>query len=136
MDRQWVPKESDEGFEGSRREFVAALRRGDPAAAANVYAADGRLLVPSTAPLDGRLSIESFWRAGIEAGMSSFELTPQAINEDETFACEVGAYTLETTPRDEGHVTERGRYLIVHRLEPDGTWRRALELFAPEPRAP
>ena len=124
----------EEGLDGSRRTFVAALGRGDPAAAAEVYCADGRLLLPSTGPLDGRPAIEAFWRAGLDAGMSAIELLPQSVNVDRTFACEVGTYILRSTPRDEASVTEHGRYLIVHRVEPDGAWRRALEVYAPEHR--
>jgi ketosteroid isomerase-like protein len=125
----------DERFDDPRRSFIAALDRGDAAAAARVYASDGRLLLPMTTPLDGRSSIEAFWRAGLEAGMSGLELVPHSINPDAAFACEVGAYTLRSSPRDEAPVTEHGRYLIVHRLDGDGAWRRALEMYAPEPRS-
>lgn len=134
MDRHAVAALPGELIEGSRLEFADALRRGDPEAAARVYAADGRLLLPSAGPLDGRGSIEAFWRAGLDAGMSRFELTPESMRLDPSFACEVGAYTIESAPRDEAPQVEHGRYLIVHRLEPDGTWRRALEVYDPEQR--
>jgi ketosteroid isomerase-like protein len=135
MDERAVASPTDSRFEGPRRAFIAALQRGDAAAAARVYAAEGRLLLPATSPLDGRSAIEAFWRAGLDAGMSELELAPRTFDVDATFACEVGDYVLHATPRDEGAVTERGRYLIVHRLEPDGAWRRALEMYAPEHRA-
>ena len=134
MDEQAIAAPPGERFDGPRRAFAAALERGDPTAAAEAYAADGRLLLPAIEPLDGRQSIEAFWRAGLEAGMASLEFVPQSMNFDATFACEVGAYTLESAPRDEARVTERGRYLIVHRLGPDGAWRRALEMYAPDER--
>jgi ketosteroid isomerase-like protein len=134
MNEQAPAVTPDERFERSRRTFVAALGRGDAAAAAQVYADSGRILVPSTSPLDGRSAIEAFWRAGLDAGMSELELLPRSFDVDSTFACEVGDYALHAAPRDEGAVTERGRYLIVHRLEPDGAWRRALEVYAPERR--
>jgi ketosteroid isomerase-like protein len=136
MNEQALASPVDERFEASRQSFVAALERGDTAAAALVYAADGRLLVPSTRPLDGRGAIEAFWRAGIEAGMSDLEFVPRTFDLEATFACEVGDYTLRAAPRDEGQVVERGRYLIVHRLEPDGSWRRALEVYAPSAATP
>jgi uncharacterized protein (TIGR02246 family) len=135
MDERTVIAPLHEHFDGARRAFRAALEKRDPAKAAEAYAMDGRLLLPSTSPLDGRPSIEAFWRAGIDAGMSSIDLEPQAVNVDSTFACEVGAYTLESSPRDEARVTEHGRYLIVHRLDADGTWRRALEVYSPDSQA-
>jgi ketosteroid isomerase-like protein len=134
MGEQRTGGRRDGPFEAPRQAFLDALERRDPAAAAEAYAADGRLLLPSTTPLDGRPSIEAFWRAGLDAGMAGLELDPQSINPDAAFACEVGSYTLRSTPRDEAAVTEHGRYLIVHRLDGDGTWRRALEVWAPEPR--
>jgi hypothetical protein len=30
---------------------------------------------------------------------------------------------------------DRGRYLVVHRVEADGRWRRAAEMFSPDPGA-
>jgi ketosteroid isomerase-like protein len=135
MDEQAVAPPPGSTFEGSRQAFIAALERGDATAAAQVYAAEGRLLLPATGPLDGRSAIEAFWRAGLDAGMSELQLEPRTFDLDPAFACEVGDYVLHSSPRDEGEVTERGRYLIVHRLEPDGAWRRALEMYAPEHRA-
>jgi ketosteroid isomerase-like protein len=132
MDEVAVAAPREGPFEESRRAFLAALERGDPGMAAQVYASDARLLVPSAAPLDGRPSIEAFWRAGIDAGMCSLEMVPETINVDTTFACEVGAYTLESAPLHETRVTEHGRYIVVQRLEADGTWRRALEMYAPQ----
>jgi len=134
MDMKTPAALSDEQLESSRRAFVEALVRGDAASASQAYATDGRLLLPSTAPLDGRQSIEAFWRAGLDAGLSGLELTPQSIYVDTTFASEVGAYMLESTPRGEAPMTERGRYLVVHRLHPGGRWLRALEVYAPEVR--
>jgi ketosteroid isomerase-like protein len=125
----------DERFDDPRRSFIAALDRGDAVAAASVYASDGRLLLPSTTPLDGRPSIEAFWRTGLDAGLAALELVPDSIDPQQTFACEVGAYTLRSAPAHEASVSEHGRYLIVHRLEQDGTWRRALELYSPDHEA-
>jgi ketosteroid isomerase-like protein len=97
-----------------------------------VYAADGRLLLPSSAPLDGRPAIEAFWRAGLDAGMVSINLAPRSVEADSTFACEVGRYTLHAEPRDERPVIEEGGYLIVHRVQADGGWLRALEVYSPD----
>jgi hypothetical protein len=30
------------------------------------------------------------------------------------------------------HVVDRGRYLVVYRVDPDGRWRRAAEMFSPD----
>jgi ketosteroid isomerase-like protein len=131
MDEPALAVPPDSCLEDARRKFEVALERGDARSAAEVYAADGRLLLPESRALDGRDSIEAFWRAGLDAGMSAITLQPESIQIDASFACEVGSYLLCTKPRHESPATDRGRYLIVHRVDPDGTWRRALEVFAP-----
>jgi len=117
-----------------RSAFTAALGRGDAKAAVEAYAEDARLLLPASEPMDGRAAIEAFWRAGLASGMSGFELEPQLLNLEASFACEIGRYVLRARPTDERPVTEEGRYLVIHRQTPDGTWQRALELFAPRAR--
>jgi ketosteroid isomerase-like protein len=118
-------------FDELRRAFMDALGRRDARAAADVYAAEARILLPASRPMDGRAAIEAFWRAGLESGMSSLDLFPDFLEGEREFACEIGRYVLHAEPRDETAVVEEGRYLIVHRQEPDGAWRRALEILEP-----
>jgi len=118
-------------FDALRTTFAAALQRGDAHAAAEVYATEARILLPASQPMDGRSAIEAFWRAGIDSGMSSLDLFPTFLEAEREFACEIGRYVLHAEPRDENAVVEEGRYLIVHRQEPDGAWRRSLEILEP-----
>jgi ketosteroid isomerase-like protein len=120
----------------SRVAFVAALRGGDATAASAVYAEDARLLPPSAELLQGREAIEAFWKAGVEAGISEVELEALEFESDGGLAYEIGRYALRLRPADGGTVVDRGKYLLVHQRGPDGSWRRAAEMFNPEaPRA-
>src|SRR5512143_1571884 len=114
-----------------RAAFTEALDRGDAQAAVQVYADDARVLLPSSRPMDGRAAIEAFWRAGLESGMSGIVLQPALVDAQTSFGCEIGRYVLRAAPRDEATVEEEGGYLIVHRRDADGAWRRALEIFEP-----
>ena len=114
------------------RRFVAAIRQGDPVAAAGEYAADARLLAPSSTLIEGRAAIESFWRAGLDAGIRAVELEPAGIDRHAAFAIETGRYSMRLRQPRGGEVVDRGSYLLVHEARPDGGWAWALETFTPE----
>jgi ketosteroid isomerase-like protein len=117
----------------ARDRFIAALQRGDAPGAAEAYTEDARLLAPSAELVAGRSSIARFWQAGIDAGVDSIELHALDVEIEpggET-ACEIGHYVLRLTPPSGEGVVDRGRYLLVYRHDPDGTWRRAAETFNP-----
>lgn len=119
-------------IDASRRAFVAALRAGDAAAAAAIYADDATLLAPAAELLHGRDAIEHFWRTGVEAGIADVELVCRDLQRRGDVAFEVGEYALHLTAESGRAIVDRGRYLVVHRVEPDGAWRRAAEMFTPD----
>lgn len=116
----------------ARADFVEALRGGDAAAASAVYADDAKLLAPSAELVAGRDAIAAFWRAGLEAGIAGIELEELTIAGGDGVAWEIGRYALRLEPADGQPVVDRGKYLLVHELQRDGSWRRAVEMFNPE----
>jgi signal transduction histidine kinase len=115
--------------EQNNRRFSAAVVRGDARAMASAYADDAELLPPNAEALRGRDDIERFWRGGIEMGIRSVELETLELRQADGFAFEVGRYTLRIEQDGGEPVTDVGKYVIVHRRGPDGTWRRAVEMF-------
>lgn len=115
-----------------RLAFEAALRSGDAALAAAIYADDATLLAPAADVVHGRPAIERFWRTGVETGIQDVTLARLDLQLRGDVAYEVGEYALHVAPESGAVVVDRGRYLIVHRAEPDGTWRRAAEMFSPD----
>ena len=113
-----------------RSAFTAAMRRGDAAAAASIYADDATLLAPAADVVRGRSAIERFWQTGVETGITEVELVALDVQRSGELAFEVGRYALRLAPEAGSPVVERGRYLIVHRIEADGHWRRAAEMFS------
>ena len=122
----------DEALAKARAAFVAALRRGDAKAASAVYAEDARLLAPSAERMEGRPAIEAFWRAGIETGVAEVELEALELERHDSIAYEIGRYALRLRPLEGSTVVDRGKYVLVHARQPDGTWLRAVETFNPD----
>lgn len=116
----------------SRLAFLSALSSGDAEAAAAIYADDATLLAPAADVLHGRQAIERFWRTGVETGIEQVELAVIDLQQRGDVAFEVGRYELHVLPESGARVVDRGRYLVVHRVEADGHWRRAAEMFSPD----
>jgi ketosteroid isomerase-like protein len=116
-------------IDASNEQFLEELARGDAIAAAAAYDPHAILLPPTGEAIRGRNAIESFWRSGIEIGVGTVEL--------ETFECgdagrliyDVGRYRMLLERADREPKLERGAYLVLYRQEPDGSWRRAVDMF-------
>jgi uncharacterized protein (TIGR02246 family) len=120
-----------------RLAFEDALGSGDATAAASIYADDATLLAPAADVLRGRAAIERFWQTGVETGIEKVSLERLDLQLFGEIAFEVGEYTLHVAAESGAAVVDRGRYLIVHRAEGDGLWRRCAEMFSPDrPPAP
>jgi uncharacterized protein (TIGR02246 family) len=109
--------------------FVQGFKQGDAAAVAAVYEPDGRLLPPNTQPQQGGAAIEAFWKGIMDAGVRGVLLETQTLDERDDLAVEVGRYTLRTAPGDAGEVVDVGKYVVMHRRQPDGSWRYAVDIF-------
>jgi uncharacterized protein (TIGR02246 family) len=114
-----------------RQAFERALRSGDSAAAAAVYADDATLLAPAADVVRGRAAIERFRRTGLESGITGVDLSVLDFRRQGDVAVEVGEYELVLASETGTSVVDQGHYLVVHRAEPDGSWRRTAEMFSP-----
>ena len=115
-------------IEAANAAFIRGLEQGDAAAMAAVYEPDGRLLAPNTEPQQGSAAIEAFWKTIIDAGVRGALLETQTVDERDDLAVEVGRYTLRTAA-DGGEIVDVGKYVVIHRRQPDGSWRYAVDVF-------
>ena len=122
--------------ESARQDFCDAVAAGDARAAAAAYAEDAVLLAPQSEALRGRADIESFWEAGIAAGVVSIRLESSFLTVDQHLAYEIGRYCLRMTPTAEGTVTDRGTYVHVYVPQADRHWLRVAESLHPDRTAP
>ena len=109
-----------------------AVARGNAAAAAALYAEDGKLLTPAASLFAGRRQIEAYWREGIAIGLSTIELEALEFDAGSDFAVEIGRYAFTLAGDGGGPIVDRGKYVVLHRRQPDGSWRRALDVFNPD----
>lgn len=116
-------------IDASNGRFLEELARGDATAAAAVYAAGAILLPPTGEVIRGRKAIESFWRSGIEIGVRSIELERLEHSEADRVLYELGRYRMLVHRAEHEPKLERGAYVLLHRQEPDGSWRRAVDMF-------
>ena len=123
----------DDGtIDTARSAFVTALHRADASAVSALYADDARLLTPTAQLFEGRDAIAAFWQAGLDVGMAEIELEELNVEHDCGVAWEIGRYALRLQEADGTVVVDRGKYVLVHRRQQDGSWLRAVEMFNPE----
>jgi ketosteroid isomerase-like protein len=109
----------------STERFLQELARGEAAAAASTYDEDAILLPPAGEAVRGRKAIESFWQSG--------NLEPLERGEAGRLVYEVGRYRMVMQGAEDQPTLERGAYVVLHRQDPDGSWRRAVDTFNRSP---
>jgi ketosteroid isomerase-like protein len=114
------------------RTFAAALGRGDADGAASCYADGAKLLTPAASLIAGRGEIEAYWRAGLLLGLTGVELAATGVELAEELAVELGRYTLAFDGDGNMGAHDAGKYLVLHRREAGGPWRRAVDVFNPD----
>jgi uncharacterized protein (TIGR02246 family) len=113
----------------SNRRFVEAAARNDAATMASVYAEDADFVPPNAEPLRGTAAIEDFWHGGFEMGITSLDVETVRLEEAADLACEIGRYALHFGREDGVPVTDEATYLVMHKRQRDGSWRRMAEIF-------
>ncbi len=111
--------------------FVQGLEKHDAAMMASVYAADAQLLPPGTPEQTGK-GIEQYWKSAIDMGVDGGKLETLMFEERDDLAVEEGHYEM----RAGGNVIDDGKYVVVHRRQPDGSWKYGLDIFNSSRPAP
>jgi uncharacterized protein (TIGR02246 family) len=112
-------------FEATNQAFLEALERGDPAAMATAYTANGQVLPPNAEAVTGREGLQAFWQAIIGMGIKAGDLVTHELEIHGDTAIEVGAYTLFGEGRQ---ALDQGKYIVVWKKE-DGQWRWHRDIF-------
>ncbi len=111
--------------------FVQGVEERDAAKIAACYAPDAQLLAPGSPPLTGP-AIEQFWRSMLDAGVEGGALKTSSLEEEGDRAIEVGQYEM----RAGGQLADTGNYVVVHRRQPDGSWKYGIDIFNSDRAAP
>jgi uncharacterized protein (TIGR02246 family) len=105
------------------RDFGAALNAKDAKAAAALYTEDAVLIPPGEPLVRGREAIEEYWRGAIElGGIRDVSVETMDALSSGSLGYETGSFVLTINGPDGEAVIDKGRYIELLRLEPDGRW--------------
>ncbi len=118
-----------QAVQDTNREFMEAVKRGDPASLAALYTEDATLLPPNSEPIRGRQGIQAFMGTLMEMGLREATLETVDVEYLGDVAHEVGAYTLKIEPKGGQATTDRGKYVVVWKRDGDGPWKLAVDMW-------
>jgi ketosteroid isomerase-like protein len=105
--------------------FVEAVEKGDAAAIASLYAPDARAMPPGAPTVTGQ-GIQDLWQGFLDMGVNGAALTTVSLEELGDVAIEVGQYEM----RVNANVADVGKYVVVHRRQPDGSWKFGIDMWS------
>ena len=115
-------------IEANTKAFTEAFNKGDIAAVANMYAADGKVMPPNEKIVEGRANIQAFWTGASTAGLKLVSLTPTDIVSAGNLLVETGKYVLTMPSAGGGTNTDEGKYVVVWRRE-GRNWKIIRDIF-------
>jgi len=118
-------------IEATTSAFHNALRTNDLDAFMSYIAEDALLMPPGEAPVRGKDAIGAWYSAFLsQFRTSSLTLADQEIFLGDKWAVELGTYEWGLTPSAGGApVVDHGNYMQVWKLQGDGEWRFAREIY-------
>ena len=116
-------------IEQANARFTDAFNRGDAQALAAMYDADAVVLAPNAPPMRGRQNIEALWSGAKQQGFKTVNLVVNSVEVIGGHAIELGSYTLVIQPPGQTETTDRGKYMVVWKRQPDGTWKLYRDMF-------
>jgi uncharacterized protein (TIGR02246 family) len=119
-----------QAIRGLDGEFMKAANARDAGAVVRAfYAPDAVLLPPNHPIVEGRSNIQAFLQGLMDSGLSSIRLETTRIASDGALAYGRGRYTLSLAPAAAAPVEDVGKYVVVYRRQPDGSWRAVADIF-------
>jgi uncharacterized protein (TIGR02246 family) len=106
-------------IEAGNKKFMDAFRRGDAAAMADLYTAQGQLLPANSDFVRGTEAIREFWQGAMAMGLKDATLETVEVEDHGDTAIEVGRYRLLAPG---GAVADHGKYIVVWKRE-GGVWK-------------
>jgi uncharacterized protein (TIGR02246 family) len=115
-----------EAIRQAYRGLEEAFFRGDAEAMSMVYAEDAEWLVPEAPPIKGRQAIAQTWKHIVGNGGNTLRVEVREVQEAGEWAYEIGAFTATAA---DGSVLNSGKYIVIWRIQPDGSWKTHRDIF-------
>jgi ketosteroid isomerase-like protein len=104
--------------------FFEAVEKRDAGAMASLYTPEARVMPPGAPAVSGH-GIQEFWQSVLDMGVNGGALKTVSLEELGDVAIEVGQYEL----RINANVVDVGKYVVVHRRQPDGSWKFDIDIW-------
>lgn len=104
--------------------FVEALEKGDAAGIAALYAPDARVMPPGFPTVTGS-GIQQLWEGMLAMGVTGGALKTVTFEEHGDVSIETGEYEMRVGDA----VADNGSFVVVHRRQPDGSWKFGIDIF-------
>jgi ketosteroid isomerase-like protein len=104
--------------------LVQAIEKGDSALLASLYSPDARVMPPG-APLATGDGIQAFWQGVMDTGVTGGRLETVSLEERGDLVLEEGRWEMQVG----SDVVDHGEYVVVHRRQPDGEWKIAVDIW-------
>jgi uncharacterized protein (TIGR02246 family) len=114
-------------IEATNQAFLTAARAGDWAGVAALYTEDAALMPPNALAVEGRTAIQAFFSTW--PPVTAFDLQTVEIDGRGDLAYVRGTYTMTITPPGGDPITDSGKFLEIHRRQPDGSWPLYRDMF-------
>ena len=118
-----------QSIEEANVKFGDAVRAGDAAALANLYAEDARLLPPNSEMIQGREGVEAFWAGGIQMGIKDVVLTTADIMGMGDMVCEIGKANVTIQPEGGEAMEDIAKYVVIWKKTADGAWKLYVDIW-------
>ena len=104
--------------------FVAAVEKGDTAAAVARYDADAMVLPPGGPAWHGTEAITQGFGGMLAAyTVKDFTLTSGDVVVGGDYATETGSYKMTMVPKKGAAIEDVGKYVVVWKKQADGSWK-------------
>jgi ketosteroid isomerase-like protein len=94
------------------------------------YAKDAVVMPPGQPMVSGRAQVVEFWQGMFGMGLRDARLEIVRVEASGDLACEIGQYALTIGPEGAAPTLARGKYLVAHRRQADGSWRAIADMFS------
>ncbi|HUS18890.1 MAG TPA: DUF4440 domain-containing protein [Terriglobales bacterium] len=119
-------------IEAQGKEFTVALKRGDAAALAAMYAPDAMAFPPNGEITKGRADIQKLWQGAIDSGMRDLSFVVMEVEKKGDVVYEVGKYSVKGA---DGKEQDTGKYIVIWKKE-KGKWRLYRDIWNSSAPAP
>ena len=107
----------------NNRKFSQSIRTRDLVEIEKLYTEDTILMPPNDDMVRGRRGTVEFWSASLKMGLRNATLFTMEAQRSGDEIREIGSYKLRVVPEHRKAYEDIGKYLMVWKQQPDGSWK-------------